>query len=125
MKISVKKAQSTVFAMLVFIAIFFILYVYLIPFSEKCKFMPDLKECLEQKVEQERIAYRNLAEIKPETLIEEKIGFLPIQDKYAVYSIRPINIFNVKEVEIATLLEKEDITESWFSGNEKKGVFSI
>ena len=71
MKINSKKAQSTAPAIIIFIAIFFVLYVYLIPFSEKCKFMPDLKECLEQKVEQERIAYRNLAEIKPETLIEE------------------------------------------------------
>ena len=125
MKINSKKAQSTAPAIIIFIAIFFVLYVYLIPFSEKCKLMPDLQECLEQKAENDRVNYRNLAEIEPEIFIEEKIGFLPVQNKYSVYSMRPMDLFNSEELEIATILEKESVIGDWFSDDEKKGVFSI
>lgn len=120
-----KKAQSAVPAMIVLIAIFIILYTYLMPLSEKCKLMSDLPECQEISVEENRIIKRNLAEIKPETLIEEEIGFLPIQEQYTVYSIRPVKIINIEEIEIATIFEKESIMENWFTKDVKKGVFSI
>lgn len=120
-----EKAQSVVPAMIVLLAIFAVLYVYLLPLSEKCKLMPDLQECTEKSVEKDRIKERYLAEIKPEILIEEKIGSLPIQQRYAVYSLRPMEIFNIKEIEIATIMEKEKIIRNWFSGDVKKGAFSI
>ncbi len=120
-----EKAQSVVPVMIILLAIFAVFYVYLLPLSEKCKLMPDLQECTEKSVEKDRIKERYLAEIKPEILIEEKIGFLPIQQKYAVYSLRPMEMFSIKEIEIATIMEKEKIIRNWFSGDVKKGAFFI
>lgn len=119
-----KKAQ-TVPAMIVLIIIFFLLYVYIMPLSEKCRIMPEMKECQSGVQEQDRIAKRNLAEIIPETLLEENPGFLPIQEKYAIYSIRPIDIINTEEIETATIVEKEEVERDWFYSYEKKGVFTI
>ncbi len=119
-----KKAQ-TVPAMIVLIIIFFLLYVYIMPLSEKCRVMPDIKECQSSVQEEDRIARRNLAEIVPVTLLEDEPGFLPIQEKYAVYSVRPIDIFNTEEIEVATLLEKEEVKRDWFYSYGKKGAFSI
>lgn len=120
-----KKGQSAVAGIIILIAIFFFFYVYLMPMSEKCKLMPDIRECQQQTQEEQRIKSRILADIQPVTLLEESPGFLQIQEKYAVYSVRPVDIYRKEEVEIATILEKEEVSEDWFYSIDKKGVFSI
>lgn len=119
-----KKAQSVVPVMIILIMIFFVLYVYLLPLAEKCKLMPDIERCQQEAKETERVRIRNLADIIPETLLQEAPGFLPVNERYAVYSLRPIELFTIKETDIATLFEKETVKENWFYSEEKKGVFS-
>lgn len=112
------KGQATVPLLIAAIALFLVLYLYLLPISEKCELLPELEEC-KAKAEAEAKAVRK------EILVSESPGFLAPQERYAIYAIKPVQIFNQEEIEIATILEKVRVSKEWFKSDEKKGVFSI
>jgi len=112
-----EKAQATVPFLIVAIALFLILYLYLLPLPEKCKLLPELKEC--KSITEAEVEGRK------EILVSESPGFLAPQERYAIYNIKPAEIFNQEEIEIATILENVRVSKEWFESDEKKGVFSI
>jgi len=113
-----EKAQATVPFLIVAIALFLVLYLYLLPISEKCKLLPELKECKAEAEAEEKAA-------RKEILVSESPGFLVPQERYAIYNIKPVQILNQEEIEIATILEKINVSKEWFKSDEEKGVFSI
>lgn len=113
-----RKGQATVPILVVAIALFLVLYLYLLPISEKCKLLPELKECKAQAEAEEGTA-------RKEILVSESPGFIAPEEKYAIYNVKPAEIFNQEEIEIATILENVRVSREWLESIEKKGVFSI
>ena len=114
-KIKGKRAQGSVPIVIIVFAIFLIIYMYSLPKSEKCSLMPDLKEC--------RVSSETGVLFKPEILFSDIPGFLEKQEKSSVYAIKPLELFNQQEIEVATILEKTRVSKSWFYNVNKKAVF--
>jgi len=118
------KAQSSILAILfILFAVFVVVYIYMLPIQEKCKVFPDLKECSEGSVV---IGVNETINevIEPVTLLSESPGYLEPEEKSAVYILDPVDIYNYEGLEIASILKKVDLSSSWFSMNEGKGVFT-
>lgn len=111
-----RKAQIGATALILILAVFLIAYIYAMPKEEKCKLLPDLKEC---KYSDEEI--QNM--LVPVTIFSYSPGFLEAQEKSSIYAVKPVELFNTEEIEVATLLEKQTAVKTWFDNIEKKAIF--
>jgi len=106
-----KRGQAEVVAVIIGIAIFSLLYIVFVPLSEKCKILPNMPECH--------------AKIIKETVFEAQPGFLKSQLEHAYYSLKPVELFTSKEVELSTMLENVRTERTIFSNKIQTGIFKI
>ena len=113
-----KNAAISGASILILLAILLILYIVALPSEEKCKIIPNLKNCGEKK--------EVLEEEGKIILLSENPGFLKPIEETAEYKFGSIDLFNREVSEIPLKLESKPIIErSWFKSRELKQEFSV
>jgi hypothetical protein len=85
-----------------------LIYAYFLPVNEKCALIPSLPEC---KIPEKA----NILGFNP--------GLLQKQDTAAVYVFPESQLFRRETIDIATILENEETSSSWFVSSPKQAVF--
>ncbi|MBI5148424.1 hypothetical protein HZA33_01975 [Candidatus Pacearchaeota archaeon] len=119
-----KKAQGGVIAGFIILFLLVILaYLFLLPYTEKCKIIPDLPECSNLPAGSGTVAGVTGAQV---TFLSEKPGLLvPVKDS-AEYDLGTINLFNKEETDIPIRISIDPIIEkSWFSKRIIEESFEI
>ncbi|MEM2956205.1 MAG: hypothetical protein QW041_01340 [Candidatus Pacearchaeota archaeon] len=103
-----RKAQNVPF-LIIIIGLLLAIYVYFMPFDEKCKLIPSLPECKK--------------ELKVK-VIEFIPGLLEEQETAARYFLPDIQLFRKDVVDIATVLENTKVSRGWFFSSSGEEVFN-
>lgn len=103
-----KKSQAAIPLVIIAIAVLIVLYIILIPKSEKCKILPDLEQC-------NRTLATSGAGTTSEVFLSENPGQLEAIEESSDYSYGTINLFNKEITEVPLKLIGDPIAEKeWF-----------
>lgn len=119
-----KKAQGAAIAGFIIIMLLIVLaYLFFLPFSEKCKIIPDLPECSNLPSGTGSVSNVQNAAL---SLLSENPGLIIPKEDSAEYDIGTINLFNKEETEIPIRISIDPFVEkSWFSERVIEQQFSI
>ena len=119
-----KKAQGAAIAGFIILMLLIILgYLFFLPFSEKCKIIPDLSECSNLPSSEGSVSNVQNAAL---SLISEKPGLIVPKEDSAEYDLGTVNLFNKVETDIPIKISVDPFVEkSWFSEKVIEQQFSI
>jgi len=105
------KGQLPLFALIAVVIV--IVYIFFLPYPEKCKYLPDLEKC--KGIETSVFKAVNISSFNP--------GLLEQYPSFSYYDFGKAELFTVEEIDIATIFENTKTSQGWIYSQKQEESF--